>query len=127
MGFLYAVFTEIKTSLIIGLIMGILIDMSSSLVFGLNALIVMYVFILISYISNRYYLGSYIMNLLVVFLSFLSYNLLVLIFTNFVNPDIKVIYIFFRYSLGESLFNAFVSLFFIKLIKWLKTYYVRGI
>lgn len=112
---------------ILGLVAGLLIDATSYGVFGLNALMLMYTSLIISYFSRKFYYENKLATFCSVFVYTLVYESLLLILTQVVFSKSPFFFVLGRYILVESLINAVISLLILYWVKWLNNEYIRGI
>ena len=110
-----------------GLVAGFILDSTSHGVFGLNALLLMYAAIIISYFSKKFYYENKTAAFCGVFIYTAVYEAVLLILSHVLFSNASFFYVFIRYIILESLINAIISILLIYWIKWLNNEYIRGI
>lgn len=123
----YAAYSDLLAAGIMGCICGLLLDVSSSTVFGYNGLIVMYIAVLTSIVASKFYSESRLVSIIIVAVSCFLCELVRLALYNTMFESMSVAYASFRYILPQALLNSVVSVPVTVFVKWLKNEYIRGI
>jgi rod shape-determining protein MreD len=124
---IYALTNGSVKSAALGLVCGLLFDSVSDVAFGFNSLILMYMSILASYFSRRFYYHNIFALVFGVFMYSLFYETISLVFTAVIFSDAPFFYSFSRFVLTESIFNAIIAVPMLWWVKWLNNEYIRGI
>lgn len=124
---IYSVRSEVLTSAAIGCICGLLLDISGPGINGYNALVLMYISVLVSTISGRFYYENSLVPVIAVFIFGFIFEFIKLLISNALFESLPLFYVTWRYILPECLFNSVVSIPLIYWINWLKNEYIRGI
>ncbi len=124
---LFSMNASILKSAIAGLICGLLTDSVGFWVIGYNALFMMYIGILTSVMSSRYYFETKLTTFIIVFVFTFIFGFINTVVSSVIVSKLPVWYITYRYILFECVYNSYVALVISPLIKRLKIEYVRGI
>ena len=112
---------------VLGLVAGMLVDSTSYGIFGLNALLLMYTAIIVSYFSKRFYYENKTAAFCGVLIYTLVYESVLLILSQVIFSKAPFFYVFVRYIIPESFINAVISIVVLYWVKWLNNEYIRGI
>ena len=112
---------------LIGCICGLVFDFSSDGSIGFYGLVVMYMCIITSALSNRFYVESILASVIIVFVMGFLCEFVCLMFSDALFEDFSLLHSTIRYILPESIINAIISVLFAKPTRWLNNEYIRGI
>ncbi len=118
--------TSFKAGLI-GCLCGLAFDFSSDGSIGFYGLVVMYMCIFTSNLSNRFYVENVFASVTVVFVMGFLCEFVSLMFSDALFEEFSLLSTTLRYILPESILNAITALLFVKLTRWLNNEYIRGI
>ncbi|MDK2800737.1 MAG: rod shape-determining protein MreD [Clostridiales bacterium] len=109
---------------IVGLFGGMLLDILSGKVFGLYALIGMYIGVLAGNFNKRFFKENYLVALLFTFIFTIIYEFIFYFFNYFIWGETRIIYVFKNIIIPEVLYNCFLAVpiysFVIKINNWLE-------
>ena len=124
---IYSINSSVPTSILVGSIAGLLIDVSMQGLLGLNALIMTYIAIFASFLSSRILYERKIITIITVFALGFLFEFLNVAISNALITDLPVFYITLRYTLLSCVYNSVVAIGLVYLIDKLKFEYIRGI
>ena len=124
---LYSIKSNPFNSGIIGAICGLVIDISGNYIIGFNALIVMYMAVIINCISNKYYYDNIFICSALVFIYSLIFSAIKIVVVAIFQNTIPFWYIFMRFVFLECLYNMIISFLLYFIVKWINNEYIRGI
>ncbi|MBO5743318.1 MAG: rod shape-determining protein MreD [Clostridia bacterium] len=111
----------------LGLVCGLIFDSVSNVAFGFNGLILMYMCLISSYFSKRFYYHNKTALVFGVFMYSLFYETLSMLFTAVIFSDAPFFHTFFRFALVEASLNSIIAIPILFWVKWLNNEYIRGI
>ena len=111
----------------LGLVCGLIFDSVSNVAFGFNGLILMYMCLISSYFSKRFYYHNKTALVFGVFMYSLFYETLSMLFTAVIFFDAPFFHTFFRFALVEATLNSIIAIPILFWVKWLNNEYIRGI
>lgn len=124
---LYAVKSSPAQAAIMGCLCGLIMDLSGVNIPGINALIVMYISLGISYVANRFFYESKIFELFSVLLCVFFAQFFSLMITRAIFGTVSQLYASVRYILPSSALSVVAAVPMSFVIRWLKNEYIRGI
>lgn len=124
---IYSLTNGSAKSAALGLVCGLMFDSVSDVAFGFNSLILMYMCLISSYFSKRFYYHNKPALVFGVFMYSLFYQTVSLVFTAVIFSDAPFFYTFFRFALVEAIFNSIIAIPLLWWVKWLNNEYIRGI
>jgi len=111
----------------VGLVCGLLTDSATSGAFGLDALIMMYLAIAVSYFSRKFYHENKLFAVCSVMLFTVVYETVSLGISVLMVSDVPIFFSFIRIVIPEAIYNAVITIPVFMLVKWLNNEYIRGI
>lgn len=124
---IYALTNGSVRSAALGLVCGLLFDSVSNVAFGFNSLVLMYMCLMCSYFSRKFYYHNKTALVFGVFMYGIVYETVCLIFTAVTFSDAPFFYTFFRFILPEAFLNSLIAIPMLWWVKWLNNEYIRGI
>ncbi len=124
---IYSINSSIPKSILIGSIAGLLLDVSSQGLLGLNALLMTYIAILASFLSSKILFERKIITIITVFALGFIYDFFNVLITSALITRLPVFYIIYRYTLLFCVYNSIIAIPMTYLLDKLKFEYIRGI
>lgn len=124
---IYALTNGSFKSAALGLVCGLLFDSVSNAAFGFNSLVLMYMCLLCSYFSRKFYYHNKTALVFGVFMYSLVYETICFIFTAFTFYNAPFFHTLFRFILAEAFLNSLIAIPMLWWVKWLNNEYIRGI
>lgn len=124
---IYALTNGSMRAAILGLACGLLFDCTANVAFGFNSLLLMYMTLICSYFSRKFYYQNKTAVVFGVFIYTLAIESISLVFTAVLFSDAPFFYSFFRFVLIEAVLNSIIATPLLFWVKWLNNEYIRGI